>query len=47
MALLIDDCRKDLEDCLDYLTDYWQDDLDIEPDDEGNRLEGRRARRLR
>ena len=34
MALLINDCRKDLEDCLDYLTDYWQDELGIDADDE-------------
>ncbi len=40
MVLLINDCRRDLEDCLDYLTDYWQDDLDIEPGDEDDRLEG-------
>ena len=42
MILLINDCRKDLEDCLDYLTDYWQDDLGIDPDDEDeeHRLEG-------
>jgi hypothetical protein len=40
MVLLINDCRKDLEDCLDYLTDYWQDDLDIEPSNEEDRLEG-------
>jgi hypothetical protein len=40
MALLIDDCRKDLEDCLDYLTDYWQEEMNIDPDDEEHRLEG-------
>jgi len=30
MSLLMNDCRKDLEECLDYLADYWED-LDIEP----------------
>lgn len=40
MALLMNDCRKDLEDCLDYLTDFWQEDLDIAPEDEGGSLEG-------
>lgn len=38
MAMLMDDCRKDLEDCLDYLADYWQEELDIDPDESG-RLE--------
>jgi hypothetical protein len=40
MALLMNDCRKDLEDCLDYLADYWQEDLDIAPEDAGGGLEG-------
>jgi len=39
MTLLINDCRKDLEDCLDYLSDYWQEDLDIDPSDIDARLE--------
>lgn len=38
MVMLMDDCRKDLEDCLDYLTDYWHEDLEIDPDEAG-RLE--------
>jgi hypothetical protein len=38
MTMLMDDCRKDLEDCLDYLADYWQEDLDIDVEDAG-RLE--------
>src|SRR3990170_8943940 len=24
MGMLINDCRKDLEECLDYLAEYWQ-----------------------
>jgi hypothetical protein len=39
MNLLINDCRKDLEDCLDYLVDYWQEDLDVDPDESHMRLE--------
>ena len=39
MGLLMNDCRKDLEECLDYLAEYWQEDLDIEPDDAEARLE--------
>src|SRR3989304_9581613 len=33
MSLLVNDCRKDLEDCLEYLVDYWQEDLGIDPED--------------
>ncbi len=40
MALLLNDCRKDLEDCLDYLADYWQEDLDIAPEHVAGSLEG-------
>ncbi|MEX0749429.1 MAG: hypothetical protein WD359_01355, partial [Dehalococcoidia bacterium] len=29
----------DLEDCLDYLADYWQEDLDVDPNDTTARLE--------
>ncbi len=39
MTMLINDCRKDLEDCLDYLADYWQEDLDIDPAETEARLE--------
>ena len=35
MTLLMQDCRKDLEECLDYLADYWQEDLDIAPGGDG------------
>lgn len=40
MSLLMNDCRKDLEDCLDYLADYWQEDLDISPEEADASLEG-------
>jgi hypothetical protein len=39
MALLMEDCRKDLEECLDYIADYWQEDLDVPPEDVTARLE--------
>ena len=39
MTLLLNDNRKDLEDCLDYLADYWQEDLDVDPTDGATRLE--------
>jgi hypothetical protein len=39
MTLLMEDCRKDLEECLDYIADYWQEDLDLPPEDVTSRLE--------
>ena len=39
MTLLMQDCRKDLEECLDYLAEYWQEDLDVPPEDVAARLE--------
>lgn len=39
MVMLLNDCRKDLEECLDYLTEYWQEDLDVAPEDADKRLE--------
>lgn len=39
MILLMQDCRKDLEECLDYLAEYWQEDLDVAPDEVSSRLE--------
>jgi hypothetical protein len=39
MTLLIQDCRKDLEECLDYLAEYWQEDLDVPPEEAESRLE--------
>ncbi len=39
MTLLLNDCRKDLEDCVEYLSGYWQEDLDIDPEDIDKRLE--------
>jgi hypothetical protein len=39
MTLLLNDCRKDLEECLDYLAEYWQEDLDVDPEEAAARLE--------
>ena len=39
MSMLLNDCRKDLEECLDYLAEYWQEDLDVPPDEIDKRLE--------
>lgn len=39
MAALVDECRRNLEETLDYLADYWREDLDIEPDEMDKRLE--------
>jgi hypothetical protein len=39
MSMLLTDCRKDLEECLDYLAEYWQEDLDVPPDEADKRLE--------
>ncbi len=32
MTILMSECRRELEECLDYLIDYWQEDLDIDLD---------------
>ncbi|MCI0778307.1 MAG: hypothetical protein J4N95_08995 [Chloroflexi bacterium] len=29
MTMLINDCRKDLEEALDYVAGYWQEDLEV------------------
>jgi hypothetical protein len=39
MAMVMEECRRELEDALDYLADYWMEDLDIDPDDTDKRLE--------
>ena len=39
MAMLVNDCRKDLEECLDYLAEFWQEDLDVPAEDVDQRLE--------
>jgi hypothetical protein len=39
MTLLMQDCRKDMEECLDYLAEFWQEDLDVAPEEVTARLE--------
>ena len=39
MTLLLGECRKDLEECLDYLEEDWQEDLDISPEEMTSRQE--------
>ena len=39
MTMLINDCRKDLEESLDYLAEFWQEDLDVPAEDMDQRLE--------
>jgi len=29
MSILMTDCRKDLEECLEYVAEYWQEDLNV------------------
>ena len=39
MVALLDECRRNLEESLDYLAEYWREELDLDPDDEDKRLE--------
>ncbi len=39
MGMLLNDCRKDLEESLDYLAEFWQEDLDVTPEDMDKRLD--------
>lgn len=39
MTALIEECRRNLEETLDYLADYWREDLDIDPEEMDKRLE--------
>lgn len=39
MGMVLNECRRELDECLDYLADYWQEDLDIGPDEMDKRLE--------
>jgi hypothetical protein len=37
-GMLMEECRRDLEECLDYMADYWREELDL-PEDEESRFE--------
>lgn len=39
MVLLLQDCREDLQESLEYLAEFWQEDLDIAPEDVNSRLD--------
>ena len=39
MLALIEECRRALDESVDYLADYWREDLDVDPDDMERRLE--------
>jgi hypothetical protein len=39
MVAYLDECRRNLEETLDYLADYWREDLDIDPEEMDKRLE--------
>ncbi len=39
MAALLDECQRNLEESLDYLADYWREELDLDPEDMDKRLE--------
>jgi uncharacterized protein YihD (DUF1040 family) len=39
MVALLEECRRNLEETLDYLAEYWREDLDIDPDEMDKRLE--------
>jgi hypothetical protein len=39
MGMVLNECRRELDECLDYLSDYWQEDLDIGPEEMDSRLE--------
>jgi hypothetical protein len=33
MSLLLEDCRDDLDGCVDYLAEEWAEELDVEPEE--------------
>ena len=39
MVALLEECQRNLEESLDYLAEYWREDLDIDPEDMDKRLE--------
>lgn len=39
MAMLLEECRRELEDAIDYLADHWMDDFDTDPERLDLRLE--------
>ncbi len=39
MMALIEECRRTLDESLDYLADFWREDLDVDPEQMEKRLE--------
>lgn len=39
MLALLDECRRTLDESVDYLADYWREDLDVDPEEMDSRLE--------
>lgn len=39
MGMVMSECRRELDESLDYLADYWQEDLDVGPEEMDKRLE--------
>jgi hypothetical protein len=39
MVALLEECQRNLEESLDYLAEYWREELDIDPEDMDRRLE--------
>lgn len=39
MLALLEECRRTLDESLDYISDYWCEDLDMDPEDMDRRLE--------
>jgi predicted RNA-binding Zn-ribbon protein involved in translation (DUF1610 family) len=38
MLALMEECRRSLDESLDYIADYWREDLDIDPEEMDKRL---------
>ncbi len=39
MGLILEECRRELDECVDYLADYWQEELDVPTESIDARLE--------
>jgi len=39
MMALLEECRRCLDESLDYISDYWREDLDVDPEEMDKRLE--------
>jgi hypothetical protein len=39
MLALLEECRRTLDESLDYIVEYWREDLDIDPEEIDKRLE--------